>query len=252
MIEIIKRDITTDSIDLYYKRIKHELEFYVSRNLINKAEAGTNRSEKGYQFIAANVSERIARALGCNEDKAKVLCFAIGLYFPRYGHAGIKAVEKYIADHNIDLDVGILPIITVTHCIEPYHHIIASHLYDLLYDYYHGIDSCDEIKIVRFVQKLIMDIKKVEVVYEGHPGNLLYHISEDTINLVNIHKTLMKSKALEKYKTNYCFRELTKQEYQDVYDSINQYICELTHYYEEMERYRDIKEEAVVMYICHG
>ena len=83
-----------ENVDGYYKRIQERFERgIITQHLQFRADAGSNRSERGYQKIAASTCGRIARVLGCSEDRAKVLCQA-----QRYEEAGFwleDMLEEY-------------------------------------------------------------------------------------------------------------------------------------------------------------
>ena len=73
MVKIEKRLIKHGHSESHLKSLAEYLERNLSRDLGPKAEAGSMRSESGYQRIAASVSGRIALELGCSEYKAKAL-----------------------------------------------------------------------------------------------------------------------------------------------------------------------------------
>ena len=252
MIEITRRKISPERVDKYFTNLKNTLDGSLSRILMGKAEAGTSRGERGYQIVAASTAGSIARAIGCSEDKAKALSMAVGIYFPKYGHAGLKAVKQYIVERNIDLDLADLGVVTICNYLSANLHIVPEVIYDLLHDYFYGIDSCQEIQVVRLVQDTIMEVKKAEHFYEGQPGNLLFAVTQELVDLAREHKKLMPGTLLEKYKdktVNYRFPDLTDQERQDVYDTLDQYVHDFTSNTGEMEKYNRTPEEAVVIYI---
>lgn len=258
MIEFEIRKVKPEDQENHLKRLLLYLELAISEDLKHKSEAGTTRSERGYQMIAANTCASIARAIGCNETKAKVLSMAVGLYFPKHGHEGLKVVKHYITYHNIDLDINSLGLTTICYYLSKQHYyhpqkvITFDIFYDLLHDYFSDTNYYQESKIVRLVQDAIMDIKKIEHFYQGNPGNLLFEITEEMIELAKQHKTLQKSSILEKYQDkieNYHSPSLTKEEHLCIYKTLDQYIKELTHHSKELSQFDISKEEAVLTYM---
>ena len=67
MVNIKKYTIREDAIEGYYKRLKETLSNAITFTLREKSEAGTSRSEYGYQLAAASASASLARSLvhGC-------------------------------------------------------------------------------------------------------------------------------------------------------------------------------------------
>lgn len=259
MITFNKRKLNYGFIESHMKRTAEYMERKLTANLGPKAETGSTRSESGYQRIAASVSAKIARELGCSEHKAKVLSMAVGFYFPKYGHEGLKAVKQYIIDRNIDLDLDTLGIAAACFSSTRYSRgttiIVSTAFYGLVYDYFYGIDSCTESKIVRLVQDTIIDIKKAEAFYEGNPGTLLYDVTEELVQLAKENKALTKGTLLDKYKKdikNCQFPPLTDEERQDIYDSLDKLVAGFTGYPEHLEHLKKTPEEAVLVYIVTG
>ena len=205
MIEFEKRMIKPELHEDFYRHASEILERYVSRRLAEKAEAGSTRSERGYQLIAADISGRIARELGCSEYKAKMLCLSVGVCFPEYGHKGMKAIKQYIADHNIDLDLEHLDYTIAAYCLsllwlgglKP---AIGDAYHDAAYDYFYGIDQNEESRIVRLVQETILEVKKAEPFYDGYPGDLLHDATRELVDLATSNKALTKGVWLEPYR----------------------------------------------------
>lgn len=257
MIEFDNRKIGSEYEEGHIARVAEYLEHAVSRQLIGKAEAGTGRSERGYQLISASTCGSIARAIGGNENKAKVLSMAVGLYFPKYGHEGLKAVKQYIIDHNIDLDLESLGLTAVCYFISQYCHQTSKPrtvnvFYDLVYDYFYGIDQYEESKIVRLVQNTIMEIKRAEHFYDGNPGDLLFNVTQELIQLAREHKALKKGTLLEKYQhkiKDYHLPGLTEEERQDIYNGLDEYMESFTNHKGELAKFDKTKEETVLTYI---
>ena len=259
MITLEKRKLNYGYIESHMKRVVEYMDRKLTGNLGPKAEAGSTRSESGYQRIAASVSGRIAGELGCSQHKAMALSMAVGMYFPKYGHEGLNAVKQYIIDRNIDLDLDTLGITAACYCESRYNRgttiIVSTAFYNLVYDYFYGIDSCTESKIVRLVQDTIMDVKKAEAFYDGNPGDLLFDATHELAELAKANKTLTKGTLLDKYKNeidNYRLRHLTDEERQDIIDSLDKLVAGFTSYPEDLKHLSKTPEEAVLAYIVTG
>lgn len=86
MLDLEVRKLNPGYEDRDYTRMKEFLERNIFKELAGKAEAGSTRSESGYQRIAASVSGAIARELGCGEDRAQALSMAAGLFLLKTYH----------------------------------------------------------------------------------------------------------------------------------------------------------------------
>ena len=256
MIELEKRKLKYGYIESSMKSVAEYMERKLISNLGPKAEAGRTRSESGYQRIAASVAGRIARELGCSEYKAKALSLGAGAYFPKYGHEGLKVVKQYIVDNNIDLKTDeTLGINAACYAVSRYNHgtkiVINTAFYNLAYDYFYSIDSCKESRIVRLVQDTIMDVKKAEAFYDGHPGDLLFDATSELAALAEEHKDLKKGTLLDKYRSeidNYKFPELTEEERNDIYTRLD----ELMESFTKLAFSKKSPEEVVLLYITSG
>lgn len=70
MLKIRVREVAPDKLDSYYSRLGWHMENIPAfKKLATKSEAGLMRGERGYQMIAAMTAGRLARVLGCNEDR---------------------------------------------------------------------------------------------------------------------------------------------------------------------------------------
>ena len=264
MVKIEKRLIKHGHSESHLKSLAEYLERNLSRDLGPKAEAGSMRSESGYQRIAASVSGRIARELGCSEYKAKALSLGIGLCFPKYGHEGFKAVKQYITENDIDLELDTLELIAACYSaqryakryrVDDYKVVVSTAFYNLVYDYVYGIDNYTESKIVRLVQETIMDVKKCEVFYDGNSGNLLFDATNELVDLVKEHKTLVRGTLLDNYKdkiNDYQFPTLTEEEHDEIYKRIDELIESFTSLPEDLKDLGGSPEDAVLLYITSG
>ncbi len=264
MITIEKRVIKDGYIESYLERLVEYLERNLSRDLGPKAEAGSMRSESGYQRIAASVSGRIARELGYSELKAKALSLGVGSYFPKYGHEGLKAVKQYVIENNIDLELDTLELTAACYSAQRYSHryraddfkiMVPTVFYDLVYDYVYGIDNYTESKIVRLVQDTIMDVKKAEAFYDGNPGDLLFDATNELVELAKEHKTLVRGTFLEKYRekiNDYQLPTLTEEAHNEIYKRLDELMESFTSHSENLKFLDRTPEDVVLLYITSG
>ncbi len=253
MVNIKKYNIKDDAVEGYYKRLKDTLSNTLSFALKGKSEAGTSRSEYGYQLTAASTSAQLARILGANEDWAETLSMAVGLYFPAYGHEGLTAIKQYITDKKLDLNLETLGAeMVLFHISDSTSSVVTEFLEETLLDYYKGNDSCLELKIVRFVQDTIMEVKKAEHFYSGDSGKLLFDATQELIDLAKEHQTLVKSSLLEAFSdriASYQFPKLTEKQKEEIYQGLDTYIKDFSNNPAELEKYNKSPEEAVLIYI---
>lgn len=229
MVEIKKYDIKPEHVDSYYRRLNRTLEFCVSRHLAGKAEAGTSRSERGYQLIAANTAGRLARVLDCSETKTQNLCMAVGICFPQYGQEGLRAVKQYIEDQHIDLNPQMLEVTLAEYQIRKYRELVSTEFHELLCAYFAGSEEPDEVRIVRFVQDLIRNVKKATAFYDGYSGDLLYDVTQEAVEASQENKELMRGSILTGYDEKiaaYQLPQLTEEESAEVHQTLDRYIRE--------------------------
>lgn len=257
MIEFDIRSIKQDYEARHFEHIREYLERSLSNHLRNKTEAGCSRSESGYQIVAAQTCASIARALGYDENKAYVLSSAAGVCFPHYGHEGLNAVRQYISNQSIDLDTEHLEFTTSLYFFSHFFFrilkpVTTEPLYELLHDYFYKIDSHPESRIVRLVQETIVDTKKVEAFYEGHPGKLLFDLTQELIDLARNNNRLAKGTILNQHcndPSSLRLPALAETERQEIFDSLDRRIDTLINHPERL-LYPDMTtEEVVVMYI---
>ena len=211
----------------YYKRIKEYFEMkMINSALAGKADPGSCRSEKGYQLIAASVCESIAGYLGGNEDKAAALSLAVGQFFPKYGMAGLEPIKEYIAKNNLALDFDTLGVELIEHmiCVRLF---VAADLDEKLRQYFCGDDSDPEVRIVRFVQQTIKEVKIAEKYFKGYPGDLLFNVTDEIKKQAKENGKIMPSKILEEYREQidtYKAPVLTEEQRQEVFAELDKYV----------------------------
>lgn len=184
MIDI--KEFGPEIMEKYYVRLNDHIEMSsVWRGLQTKAEAGTTKSEKGYQMIAKSMAGRIARDLGYNSEKAEVICACIGMYFPKYGQEGKRVIEQYLSQKDLDVEASTLAIDTIEDYITK-KMPVAMDLDVALREYYSDtpIDGLQipEVGVARVCQDAISKIKIVERFSNIDGGELLFNTSEDIIN----------------------------------------------------------------------
>ena len=236
----------------YYKRIKEYFDIImIHSSLAGKADLGSNRSEKGYQLIAASASGQMARVLGCSEDKTEALSLAVGQFFPKYGMAGVEPIKEYIINNKIDLDPDTLGVDLVEHIINR-RLLVATDFDEKLHQYYRGDDSDPEVRIVRFVQQTIKEVKIAEKYFAGNPGDLLFDVSQEIVKLAGETGQLTSSRILDEYRhqiDTYQPPVLTEEQRQDIFAELDRYIhsfCEKTG---DMEKLNETREAAILIYM---
>lgn len=195
------KEYETDDLPRYYRRLNDHMEMSsMWRNLQVKAEAGSTRSEKGYQMIAKSMAGRIARDLGYNPEKAEVLSACVGTYFPPYGQEGKRLIEQYLTKRDIGVDVSTLAIDSIEDYIST-RLFVASDLDASLREYYSGalLENLQtpEVGVVRICQDAISKIKMVERFSNIDGGELLFNTSEDIVNASKAAGKPVKSAKLE-------------------------------------------------------
>ena len=254
------RPVKPEAYESCLKKVGEYMERNLSRELGRKTDYGRTRAELGYQRIAASVSGQIAGELGCSEAGARVVSMAAGLYFPKYGQEGLKAVKQYIIDRGIDLDPETLGLAVACYYVSEYRFrypkpTALEAYYGLFLDYFTGKDTLPESRIVRLVQQTILDVKKAEAFCRGLPGDLLYDATKELVALAREHKTLVKGTFLEPYReqiAQYRFPQLPEQTRREIYDRLDRLIGEFANYPEHLAHWNKPPEEVVLHYIVSG
>ena len=228
--EMRKKIIKTyppEDMPRYYKRIREYFEMKMPHSaLAGKADLGSCRSEKGYQIIAASACGRMARALGASEDKAEALSLAVGQFFPKYGMAGLEPIKEYITKNNLALDLDTLGV-ELVECMICVRLFVAAELDEKLRQYFGGDDSDLEVRIVRFVQQTIKDVKIAEKYFNGDPGDLLFNVIEEIGKLAKENGKITPSRILEQYRAQidaYQAPVLTEEQRQEVITELDGYV----------------------------
>lgn len=253
MVNVNLYNIKPEKSDSYFERLKFNMEISpVFGMLRGKAESGRSRSERGYQIVAATTAAQLARALGCSEDKAAALSMAAGTYFPKYGQEGLKAVKEYVTEKELDLDPETLGIDMIEFLMHDRGEIISVEFDRMLREYFSGTPVTDEVRIVRFVQQAIIDIKKAEVFYGGDPGKLFYDVTSEMVRSTKDTGQLSRGSILESFDeqiSGYSFPPLNVEERTDVFENLDRFIKEFSDQPPELAHYNKTPEEAVMIYI---
>ena len=241
-----------ENVSRYYEIIQERFSRgIISQHLRFRAEAGSTRSERGYQMIAASTCGRIARALGCSEARTTVLCQAVGLYFPNYGQEGIRAVKRYIKEKGLHLDPEMLGRDAVLFTVHRIGWPIIGHFYRSVQSYFAG-ESDSEIDIVRLVQETIKKVKTAEYFYEGYAGDLLFDVSQELVHLAEETGRPEESRILKQYEVQIAAYEpvkLTEEQIQEEFKVMDHYIDVFSHHPEGLEHHNLTPEEGLLMYI---
>ena len=171
-----------ERMEQYYRRIIDHLEITsIWRSLAGKAEAGSTRSEKGYQLIALSMASKIADALHLSQAKAMAISMCVGCGFPTYGQEGRALIAQYVTEHNLDIDLSILEVLVVEDYIST-RLFVASELDQVLREYYSPIPTAQlktpEVAVVRVCQDAVRKIKRLEYYTAADGGALLLETSE--------------------------------------------------------------------------
>ena len=241
-----------ENVSRYYEIMQERFERgIITQHLQFRAEAGSTRSERGYQKIAASTCGRVASVLGCSEDRAKVLCQAVGLYFPNYGQEGIRAVKRYIKEKGLNLDPDMLGRDAVLYAVHSIRWPVIGHFYRSVESYFAG-ESDPEIDIVRLVQETIKKVKIAEHFYEGYAGDLLFDVSQELVHLAEETGRLEESRILKQYEAQIAAYEpvrLTEEQIQNEFKVMDHYIDVFGHHPEGLEHHNLTPEEGLLMYI---
>lgn len=241
-----------ENVGGYYKHMQERFNRrIITQHLQFRAEAGSTRSERGYQMIAASTCGQIAQVLDCSEARAEVLSHAVGLYFPNYGQEGIRAVKRYIKEKGLHLDPEMLGRDVVLYSIHTIGWPIIGHFYRSVQSYFAG-DSDPEIDIARLVQETIKKVKITEHFYEGYPGNLLFDVSQELVQLAKETGQLSESRILKQYEEQIASYEpvrLTENQIQEEFKVMDQYIYDFSHYPEGLENHNRTPEEGLLTYM---
>ena len=152
------------------------------KSLQNKSDADFNRSEKGYQLMAKQMSGRIADFLGYNTDKTELLSMAVGSFFPRNGMAGLEFITEYVVKKGIKLDSKQFAINCIEDSVGTGFDSIPLDFDEALKAYFDRKQEIPEVDVVRVCQDTISKVKQVERLKKDlNGGDLLFHVSEDVI-----------------------------------------------------------------------
>lgn len=176
------KEYAPEDMGRYCRRIIEHLEITSGwRNLQFKAEAGSTRSEKGYQMLAASMAERVAKALGICPHEAKVISMCVGISFPRGGQEGRALIADYVAERKIEIDMESLYALAIEDYISN-RLFVATALDQALRAYYSAVPTeqlgmCAA-AVVRVCQDAIRKIKQIELFTAADGGALLLETCE--------------------------------------------------------------------------
>jgi len=176
------KEFKSDELNKYYRRITEHIEITTLwRDLQLKSEAGSNKSEKGYQLIALSMAGRIADILGIDCYKTKAISMCIGGAFPRHGQEGRDLIAEYATENKLNIDVNFIEALAVEDFISD-RLFVASDLDMALREYYSPIPTeqlkTTEVAVVRVCQDTIRKIKILERFAAADGGMLLLEISK--------------------------------------------------------------------------
>ncbi len=166
----------------YYEKLRIGVNMSTMWNsLQRKAEYGSDRSEKGYQLVAANMAESIARELQLDPNLAAILTMCRGSFFPAYGKEGKKAIMEYLAQHNIDISEADLARTFVEHNLSSIGTLIIPDFDEKLQELFNDEiePKTPEVQVAKVCCRTMEDVKKIEGVANIDQTNLLYRISKD-------------------------------------------------------------------------
>lgn len=177
---------SSEALPDYYSRLAQRLKdcscFRIA--LAKKAEAGSARSEKGYQMLAVSTARGIAEALGYDANKAATVSLCVGIGFPRGGKEGMATVTEYALAHGAAIDPKTLGAEAAMHMLCKWMPVAT--------DLTHALDAycsnspteaiaCPEVRSVRICQEMLERVKRAEYFLGADGGKLLYDSSEETI-----------------------------------------------------------------------
>lgn len=129
---------------------------------------------------------------------------------------------------------------------------MATDFDEKLHQYYRGDDSDPEVRIVRFVQQTIKEVKIAEKYFAGNPGDLLFDVSQEIVKLAGETGQLTSSRILDEYRQQidtYQSPVLTEEQRQDIIAELDRYIhsfCEKTG---DLEKLNETREAAILIYM---
>ena len=105
--------------------------------------------------------------------------------------------------------------------------LVATDFDEKLHQYFNGDDSDPEVRVVRFVQQTIKDVKIAEKYFNGHPGDLLFNVIEEIDKLAKENGKITSSRILEQYRAQidtYQAPMLTEEQSQEIFTELDGYV----------------------------
>ena len=176
---------SSEALPDYYNRLAQRLEdcscFRIA--LAKKAEAGSARSEKGYQMLAVSTARAVAEALGYSAAKAEVISRCIGIGFPRGGKEGMQVIAETAGKLGIEINAPTLGVESAMEYISSRLFVataLDTHLREYCSDTPTEAIVCPEVRVVRICQEMLERVKRAEYHLGVDGGKLLYDSSAET------------------------------------------------------------------------
>lgn len=179
------KEYEPETLERYFSRIIEffDISYCWRVNLAQKAEAGSTRSEKGYQMIAASTARAVAEALGYSAAKAEVISRCIGIGFPRGGKEGMQAIAETAGKLGIEINAPTLGVESAMEYISSRLFVataLDTHLREYCSDTPTEAIVCPEVRVVRICQEMLERVKRAEYHLGVDGGKLLYDSSAET------------------------------------------------------------------------
>ena len=198
------------------------------RKLQNKAELGLDKSEKGYQTIAAINAEMTAEKLNLNPKLASLFTKILGCYFPACGSEGKKCLLEYANSHGLNISEVDLAVNMIEYDLDLSNVLVANGLSDVLRELFdeNKVSQIPEIELAKLYHEITEVLKlayaesreKYEEAKKIFDDEVVVKIQEKGINgYLNDIKSLKVSMKKNEIK-------MTEEDKKAYCDSINLYL----------------------------